>query len=140
MEGHAGEQIDPDGVVSQPGGHRPKHAAPRQGETDEPDWSDNPTNPSMISDDDVRKSKPKPVTPKKKRYYGTAKLDPDSLNRDLARINEGVLDQLRLAGASISISLEIHADDPNGFDENIIRIIEGNADQLKLDNSSFEED
>ena len=76
---------------------------------------------------------------KKRRYYGTVKLDPDSLNRDLARINEGILDQLRFAGATISISLEIHADDPDGFDENTIRIINSNATTFKLDNSGFEE-
>ncbi|KAB7790161.1 Swt1 family HEPN domain-containing protein [Bifidobacterium leontopitheci] len=84
--------------------------------------------------------KPEPAPMVMTRYYGTAKLNPDSLNRDLARLNEGILDQLRLAGASISISVEIHAEAPGGFDENTVRIIDANAKNLKLANSGFEEE
>lgn len=97
-----------------------------------------PVGPTPVSPDGAPDAESVPA--KKKRYYGEAKLDPDSLNRDLARINEGILDQLRLAGANISISLEIHAEDPSGFDENAIRVISDNAANLKLGNSGFEEE
>ncbi|MBT1175485.1 DUF499 domain-containing protein [Bifidobacterium sp. LC6] len=89
--------------------------------------------------DSVMPTVVEPASVKKKRYYGTATLDPDSLNRDLARITEGILDQLRFAGASISLSLEIHAEKPSGFDDDAIRIISDNAKNLKLHNSGFEE-
>ncbi|MBT1165581.1 Swt1 family HEPN domain-containing protein [Bifidobacterium simiarum] len=128
LEAHTGEFVAQSVAhTQQPDVHRPKHAA-------------QPSAASVPNGESVSAREPEPVTVPKKRYYGTAKLDPDSLNRDLARINEGILDQLRLAGANISISLEIHADDATGFDENVIRIIDGNAKNLKLDNSGFEEE
>ncbi|EFA22520.1 hypothetical protein [Bifidobacterium gallicum] len=88
----------------------------------------------------VKRRNPGVVAPARMtRYYATAKLDPDSMNRDIARINEAILDQLRLVGADISLSLEIHADNASGFDECVVQIIEGNVANLKLDNSGFEE-
>ncbi|KAA8832151.1 ATP-binding protein [Bifidobacterium tissieri] len=106
---------------------RPKHAAPRP-ENEPPTATPNATEPVDAP------------TPKKKRYYGTVELDPNNLNRDLAHINEGILDQLRLAGASVSISLDIRSEDPNGFDDNIVAIVEGSAKTLKFRDSGFEEE
>ena len=108
--------------------HGPRHAVP----------GSRMVGPTARGTGDTLASKPAPA--RKRRYYATAGLDPDSLNRDLARINEGILDQLRLAGATISLSLEIHAERPDGFDENVIRIIDGNARTCKLDDSGFEEE
>ncbi|MBT1176116.1 DUF499 domain-containing protein [Bifidobacterium callimiconis] len=109
------------------GRRRPKHAAPRQD--------------GEYSESHIAESKDSQQTPAKKtRYYGTVELNPDSINRDLARIGEGILDQLRFAGARISISLDIQAEDADGFDENIVTIIDGNAKNLKFGSSGFEEE
>ncbi|KAA8822005.1 Swt1 family HEPN domain-containing protein [Bifidobacterium vespertilionis] len=110
---------------AEPAVRRPKHATP----------GSQPVEPADAVDP-FRE----PAPARKRRYYATAELDPDWFSRDLARINEGILDQLKYAGASISLSLEIHAEMPGGFDDNTIRIIDASAKTLKLGNSGFEEE
>lgn len=81
-----------------------------------------------------------PIQASMKRYYSTIELDPDFMNRDLARINEKIIDQLRMSHAKIKLSLEISAENDDGFDKNIVEVINSNAASLKLDVSSFEEE
>lgn len=83
---------------------------------------------------------PQPAAASKKRYFATVKLDPDRLSRELAQIDERILDQLRMTRANIMLSLEIQADNPHGFADDIMRIVNENAKLLKFDNSSFEEE
>ncbi|PJM74972.1 Swt1 family HEPN domain-containing protein [Bifidobacterium simiarum] len=127
VETQTNELTDPGSEHERLTGRRPKHVRPGE----QGNRTEEPSEPSGCV---------MPTVAKKTRYYGTVSLDPDSLNRDLARINEGILDQLRLAGATISLSLEILAEEPNGFDKNAIRIIDGNAGNLNFGNSGFEED
>lgn len=87
-----------------------------------------------------RHREPEPVAEPKRRYFATASLNPDSLNRELAQINEKILDQLRMARANITVSIEIQASSADGFDDNTIQLIEDNAKSLKFGNSSFEEE
>lgn len=81
-----------------------------------------------------------PVPVSMKRYYSNVELDPDFMNRDLARINEKIIDQLRMSHAKIKLSLEISAENDDGFDKNIVEVINSNAASLKLDVSNFEEE
>lgn len=83
---------------------------------------------------------PTVVTALKKRYYGTIELQSDSMNREIAQINEKILDQLRMSHAKIELSIEICAVNSEGFDDNTVKIIESNAESLKMINSSFEEE
>lgn len=76
----------------------------------------------------------------KKRYYATINLHSETLNRELAKVNEAVLDQLRMAHADISISLEIRAENAGGFDDRLMGIIDENAETLGFENSAFEEE
>lgn len=79
------------------------------------------------------------VAAMKTRYYCTVDLDSETLNRQLNKINEDILDQLRLARAKITISLDIQAENRNGFDENTMRIVNDMAKALNLKESRFEE-
>ena len=83
---------------------------------------------------------PQPAAASKKRYFATIELDPDRLSRELAQIDERILDQLRMTRANIMLSLEIQADNPHGFADDIMRIVNENAKSLKFDDSSFEEE
>lgn len=77
----------------------------------------------------------------KKRYYASVDLDPETLNRQLAQLNELIIDQLRMARAHISISLDIQAETADGFDGGIMNVIINNAQNFKgIRNSEFEEE
>lgn len=77
----------------------------------------------------------------KKRYYASVDLDPETLNRQLAQLNELIIDQLRMARAHISISLDIQAETADGFDDGIMNVIINNAQNFKgIRNSEFEEE
>lgn len=77
----------------------------------------------------------------KKRYYASVDLDPETLNRQLAQLNELIIDQLRMAHAHISISLDIQAENAAGFDDGIMNAIDRNVENLKgIKNSEFEEE
>lgn len=77
----------------------------------------------------------------KKRYYASVDLDPETLNRQLAQLNELIIDQLRMARAHISISLDIQAETADGFDDGIMNVIINNAQNFKgVRNSEFEEE
>lgn len=99
-----------------------------------------PVDPIVPKPSEINPEPHEPIVVTKKRYFATARLDPDYLNRELVQINEKILDQLRMAHADITISLEIRADNPGSFDDSTIKLIEDNAKTLKLDNSSFEEE
>ena len=82
-----------------------------------------------------------PAIVRKKRYYASVDLDPETLNRQLAQLNEAIIDQLRMGRARISMSLDIQAENADGFDDGIMNIINENARNLKnVRNSEFEEE
>lgn len=82
-----------------------------------------------------------PLKVRKKRYYASVELDPESLNRQLAQLNEAILDQLRMGRAHISINLDIQAENADGFDDNIMNVIGENARSLRnVKESEFEEE
>lgn len=75
-----------------------------------------------------------------RRFYGSCKLDPARMTRDLGTITDEVIQHLTsLLGATVRVSLEIHAEVPDGVPENIVRIVNENSRTLKFQQYGFEE-
>jgi hypothetical protein len=76
-----------------------------------------------------------------RRFHGSAKLDPVRIGRDAGRIGEEVVQHIAgLVGASVEVTLEIHADIPDGAPEKIVRDVTENCRTLKFESYGFEED
>lgn len=78
--------------------------------------------------------------PAQTRFFANVELKANSLNHDLARINENILGPLLRSGARITINLEVHADKPEGFSDAEVRTVSENSNTLKIENSGFEEE
>ncbi len=76
----------------------------------------------------------------KTRYYASIGIDPDLPSKIISKINENILEQLRLSRAEISINLEISAVQPKGFNEGTIKGIKESSRGLDLHVSEFEEE
>ena len=97
--------------------------------------------PAQSPQPDVAPVATEPVKIRKKRYYASVELDPETINRQLAQLNEAILDQLRMGRARISINLDIQAENADGFDDSIMNVIDENARSLQnVKESGFEED
>ena len=66
--------------------------------------------------------------PKQTRFYGSVVLDPDQYNRQIAKINEMIIDQLRFSHATLELRLEIQATQPDGFDPSIVKRVSDSAE------------
>lgn len=105
-----------------------------------PDSADTGTTPGS-SASDGNPIAAGPVKVWKKRYYASVELDSENFNRQLAQLNEAILDQLRMGRARISMILDIQAENPDGFDDGIMNVIGENARSLgNVKESGFEED
>ena len=105
-----------------------------------PDSADTGTTPGS-SASDGNPIAAGPVKVRKKRYYASVELDSENFNRQLAQLNEAILDQLRMGRARISMILDIQAENPDGFDDGIMNVIGENARSLgNVKESGFEED
>lgn len=78
--------------------------------------------------------------PHKDRYFATVQLDEQMPSRSIAQLNERILDQLRLAGAKVTLQLDIQAHMPDGFDENTVMRISEASKELGVSHFDFEED
>jgi len=82
---------------------------------------------------------PEPAKPK--RYYGTVKLDPTRMTRDVGNITDEVIQHLTsLLGSEVTVSLDIHAKVPGGVEDHIVRIVTENSRTLKFDEYGFEDE
>ncbi|MBM3880418.1 MAG: ATP-binding protein [Verrucomicrobia bacterium] len=82
---------------------------------------------------------PSPAPPKPKRFYGSVKLNSQRVGRDAGRIAEEVVQHLTLQpGATVEVTLEIHARIPEGAPDNVVRIVSENARTLKFTSQGFE--
>jgi len=109
-----------------------------------------PPKPVVRPDDppDTR-SKPDPDPPPlppepapHRRYHGTVHLDPARVGRDASQIAEEVVAHLvGLAGAEVSVTIEIDADLPDGASDQVVRTVTENGRTLKFEpGSGFERD
>lgn len=95
--------------------------------------------------DDTRKPKGGTVQPTKitppKRFYGTVKVDPLRLQRDVGQIADEVVQHFTsLVGSEVEISLELHVNVPDGIPENLIRTVMENCKVLKFESQGFEQE
>jgi predicted AAA+ superfamily ATPase len=89
--------------------------------------------------DEQEESTSPPATPR--RFHGTATLDPERVGRDASRIAEEVISHLTgLAGANVTVTLEIQAVLPNGAPDNVVRIVTENGRTLKFRSHGFEKE
>lgn len=78
---------------------------------------------------------------KPRRFYGTVKLDTSRIGRDAGRIAEEIVQHLNLLpGASVEVTLEIHAEIADGVPDNVVRTVTENCRTLKFTNFAFEEE
>ncbi len=83
---------------------------------------------------------PDPTPKLKTRYYGSVQVDPQRARRDLSQIADEVILRLTsIAGASVSITVEIEGVRGEGFDDAAIRAISENSRTLNFKAHSFEE-
>jgi predicted AAA+ superfamily ATPase len=81
-----------------------------------------------------------PAVVLQRRFHGSARLDPQRLNRDVARLTQEVVEHLTtLVGTEVDVTLEVHATNPDGFPEDIVRTVSENAQSLHLLSHGFEE-
>ena len=85
---------------------------------------------------------PEPVTVRlPRRFFGTARLNPDRAGRDMGTVTEEVLQHLTtLPGAKVEVSVEISATVPDGVSENVQRIVDENCKTLRFQSHGFEEE
>jgi hypothetical protein len=68
-----------------------------------------------------------------RRFFGTVDLDPTRLARDASEVGEAVVAHLNgLVGASVQVTLEIHAEIPAGAPEDVVRTVTENAMTLRF--------
>jgi predicted AAA+ superfamily ATPase len=80
-------------------------------------------------------------TPRPRRFHGTVTLDPDRVGRDASRIAEEVIAHLTtLAGADVTVTLEIEASIPNGTPDHVVRIVTENGRTLRFRTQAFEKE
>ena len=83
----------------------------------------------------AKTSSPKLIT----RYHGTASLDSQRVNKEMATIVEEIVQRLTsLTGTDVTITLEISANRPSGFDDATMRTINENSRTLKFRGFGFE--
>jgi hypothetical protein len=78
--------------------------------------------------------------PENTEFFGVFSLDPERYARDLTRASQEILQQLAAVdGASLEITLEIHATAPEGFPPEKVRVVLENARTLKFSQYSFDD-
>ena len=83
---------------------------------------------------------PEPAPPR--RYHGTVRLDPTRVGRDASQIAEEVVSHLvGLAGAEVTVTIEIDANLPDGASDHVVRTVTEDGRTLKFESGSgFERD
>jgi predicted AAA+ superfamily ATPase len=74
------------------------------------------------------------------RFYGSAPLDPERLNRAFGKVAQEVLAHLSSSGAEVEVSVEVRAVNPDGFSEETMRVVTENAKTLRFEPHAFDPD
>lgn len=75
------------------------------------------------------------------RYHGTASLNPQRANKDIALIVDEIIQRLTsLTGTDVEITVEISAHRPAGFDDATVRTVSENSRTLKFKHYGFEKE
>ena len=77
-----------------------------------------------------------------RRYHGTVRIDATRVGRDASQIAEEVVAHLvGLAGAEVTVTIDIEANLPDGASEQVVRTVTENGRTLKFEpGSGFERD
>jgi len=77
-----------------------------------------------------------------RRYHGTVRLDPTRVGRDAGQIAQEVVAHLvGLAGADVTVTIDIEANLPDGASDHVVRTVTENGRTLKFEpGSGFERD
>jgi predicted AAA+ superfamily ATPase len=83
----------------------------------------------------------KPGLPSKAtRFFGSVKLDPARLNRDVAQVSAEVVQHLTgLVGSDVQVTIEIQVHVPDGIPDNVVRTVAENCKTLRFDSQGFEQ-
>ncbi|MBU2601803.1 MAG: DUF499 domain-containing protein [Actinobacteria bacterium] len=80
-----------------------------------------------------------PDRPRIRRFFASKKLDSLRPGRDFDQISEAVLQHLGLLqGATVDVTVEIHAELPSGAPDNVVRTVTENCGTLKFETHGFE--
>ena len=81
--------------------------------------------------------KEKTTVSQKTHFWGSVKLDHAKLGSTAGLINTEILQHfIKLPGASVKISLDIHVDVPSGIPDDVVHIVDENRKTLKFDDGS----
>jgi hypothetical protein len=76
-----------------------------------------------------------------RRFHGVVEIDPERINRDAGSIAENVVQHLtKLPGASVRVTIEVHANVPDGAPDDVQRTVNENARTLKFQDFGFDEE
>ena len=79
--------------------------------------------------------------PLSRRFFGTARLNPDRASRDMATVAEEVLQHLTtLPEAKVEVTVEISATAPKGIGDSVRRIVDENCKTLRFLSHGFEDE
>lgn len=75
------------------------------------------------------------------RFFGVYQVDPERYARDLTKVSQEILQQLAAVdGASLQVTIEVHAHAADGFPDDKVRVVLENARTLRFTQSAFEDD
>jgi hypothetical protein len=76
-----------------------------------------------------------------RRFHGVVEVDPERINRDAGSIADNVVQHLtKLPGASVHVTIEVHAVVPDGAPDDVVRTVNENARTLKFQDFGFDEE
>ena len=84
---------------------------------------------------------PPPPAGVHRRFHGSVKLDATRPSMEFARVNDEVIKHLAgVAGASVTITVDVDANDMDGFGDDVRRTVTENAKTLRFDSAEFEKE
>ncbi len=93
--------------------------------------------PSLGGNFEQPETAPNPEPQLHRRYHGTVQLDPSRVVRDASQIAREVVAHLAgLAGADVTVTIDIEATLPDGASEHVVRTVTENSQTLKLEPGS----
>ncbi len=103
---------------------------------------DEPPPPGEDSGQPSAEPAEEPTAQLHRRYHGTVRLDPARVGRDAGQIAQEVVAHLvGLAGADVTVTIDIEATLPEGASEHVVRTVTENGRTLKFEpGSGFERD
>jgi hypothetical protein len=82
---------------------------------------------------------PSPHQRRPRRFYAKITLDPNRPTPQISNIAQSILSELdRVRGATLTLTLDIHAEAADGFPEDVESVVRDNAASLRITDFGFE--